>query len=237
MKRLIIMLTMLSITIGFAQETLKVVTFQIPVMVESKSEGVFIELVNATAEKAGIKVEIEVLPPPRAIGGFMSKSFDMLFPALDIQFHGKEKPLASKEIIYVKQDFAFTKKGNNVIKNISELEGKSVGITAGYPYSEEILFNKNLKIQEAPSDDQNVKKLINNRIDVFIVEEKSGLGAFAKENTQEFEYASEFPISKQDVYFAFQKNTKGTKLEEKFSKALLELKNNGVFGNIMSKAK
>lgn len=218
-------------------QVLKVVTFPIPVMVESADKGVFIELVKSVAKKAGLKVEITVLPTKRAIGSFLSGEPDMLFPALDIQFHGQTQPTKSSEIIYVKQDFGFVKKGNNAPLTISDLKGKKIGITAGYPYSEKIVFDKSLTLEEAESDEVNVKKLVNGRIDVFIVEEKSGLGAINKTAPEKTSYTKESPLSKQDVYFAFQKNSNGKKFETKFSTALKEMKKDGSFGAIMSKAK
>jgi len=237
MKRLIVMVSVLImlVTVIQAQEVLKIATFPIPVMVESSDKGVFINLVKKVAEKAGINIEIDVFPTPRAIASFMRKDYDMLFPALDIQFHGKELPHISSEKIYIKQDFGFVKKGNDIIRKIDDLIGKNIGITVAYPYSEDILFNKSLVLQKAPNDGVNVKKLINDRIDVFIVEEKSGLGAFANANVSDFSYDPTAPLSKQNVYFAFQKTERGRKLEKIFSKALSELKNDGTFGEIMKR--
>ena len=234
-SKTIIFFLAITVLLG-AEEVLKIATFQIPIMVESKDKGVFIDLVTTAAKKAGFSVNIEVLPTPRAIGAFVQKEYDMLFPALDIQFHDQEKPLASKELIYVKRDFAFSKTGTTICRNIKDLEGKIVGITAAYPYAEEILFNKKLTLEKAPTDEINVKKLLSGRIDVFLVEEKSGLGAFAKEKVTQFDYDKNAPLSQQNVYFAFQKNQKGTALEQKFSSALSELKENGTFANIMKKA-
>ena len=153
---------------------MKAGSFKIPVMVKNNKKGVFVELVKTTAKKAGIQVDVSVMPPKRAIQSFLAGKLDMLFPGLDIQFgKQKNKVLPSRELIYTKIDFAFTRNDKKKINSISGLKGKRVGLTSGYPYAATIIQNKNIMIDWAKSDVSNVKKLAKGRIDVFIVEEKT----------------------------------------------------------------
>lgn len=215
-------------------KAVKMGTYQIPLMVESKDKGVFVELVKAVAGKAGDQLDIIVAPPKRTVGSFSKGEIDGFFPCLDVMLPGD----ASKsDPIYVKSDFAFTRSDTPKISDIKALEGKTVGITIGYPYAKALLSNKKIKLEQAESDVLNMKKLSKGRIDAFVVEEKTGIKALQESGATNIHYDKGKALSKQNVYFAFQPNADGKALAAKFSKALGEIKADGTFGKIMSKAK
>ncbi len=231
----VLVLLVFSLNLGAAKVIFG--SFPIPLMVIDNNNGVFVELTKAIAKEAGFELEISIKPAKRIGGEFMEGKVDSIFPALDVMFP-PGKILKSSENIYVKQDFVFTKKGSPILKTIKDLEGKNVGITRGYPYVKELIDNKNIKLQIVSKDEMNTKKLIAGRIDAFVVEEKSGIKAFSNSGLNgQFQYDKTVPLSKQDVYYAFQNNEKGKKLEAAFSIALKKIKENGTFGKIMSKAK
>lgn len=233
----IVVLILLVFSINLGASKVIFGSFPIPLMVVDNNNGVFVELTKAIAKEAGFELEISIKPTKRIGGEFMEGKIDSIFPALDVMFP-PGKTLKSSENIYVKQDFVFTKKGLPILKTIKDLAGKNVGITRGYPYAKELMDNKNIKFHVVSKDEMNTKKLIAGRIDAFVVEEKSGLKAFANAKLDgKFQYDKAVPLSKQDVYYAFQKNEKGKKLEATFSAALKKIKENGTFGKIMSKAK
>jgi polar amino acid transport system substrate-binding protein len=218
-------------------ETVRFGTFPIPLMVVDKDNGVFIELTRTIAERAGLQIEIIVTPPKRTVNDFSEKQIDALFPALDVNFSPEQMPLKSSELIYVKKDYAFTPKGSPLLAAIKDLEGKTIGITQGYPYVKELTENPLIRIESAQSDELSAKMLLAGRTQAFVVEEKSGLKAF--ENTglrEQVQYDPARPLSQQDVYYAFQKNEKGEELNRVFSKVLSEMKHDGTFEKIMRKA-
>ena len=92
------------------------------------------------------------------------------------------------------------------------------------------------RISYAVNDYANVLKLDAGRIDVFVVEEKSGLQAVKASHLNSIVYNSDFPLSEQDVYFAFTATEMGRKYAEEFSQALSILKGNGKFQTIMARA-
>ena len=215
-------------------ETIKVGTFPIPLMVESSTKGVFVELTQAIAKEAGLSIEIIVAPPKRTIKDFGNGKLQGLFPALDVTM-----PVAFERSnsIYVKRDFAFTQSSKPKVTSIAGLAGKKVALTAGYPYAKEVSSASGALFSTATDDPKNIKKLLSGRVDVFVVEEKSGLKAIQGEGAaSKIHYDSASPLSKQDVYYAFQKSGKGKEWADKFSAALEKLKQNGQFAAIMSKA-
>ncbi len=223
----------------FGEDKIKFGSFPIPLMVVDSQNGVFIELSRTIAKKGNLKIDIKIKPPKRIITDFMKGKVDVLFPALDIFFPKGKEPAKSSELIYVKSDYVFTKKGSKMLRTIKDLEveGKKVGITRGYPYVLELINNKKIKLELTKSDDLNAKKLVRGKIRAFVVEEKSGLKSFMNLGlSSKMQYDKRTPMSRQDVYFAFQNNAKGKKLSKLISKVLKSMKKDGSFGNIMKKA-
>jgi polar amino acid transport system substrate-binding protein len=202
-------------------------------MVESPEKGVFIELTREIIKRTGEKFEIAVYPPNRTVGGFHAGEIDAFFPALDVLI---QKEVAPSSEIYVKRDFGFVAKDQPAIGSLEDLKGKTIGITQGYPYSPDIVKNPDLKLIEAQSDEINVKNLVNGRIDVFIVEEKTGLKAVEKAGAEGVHYDKDSPLSEQKVYYAFQNDQGGKALADKFSTALEAMKADGTFAKIMATA-
>jgi polar amino acid transport system substrate-binding protein len=82
-----------------------------------------------------------------------------------------------------------------------------------------------------------MKKLSMGRINAFVVEEKSGLTAMEQTAVKNVEYNKDKVLSEMDVFYAFQKTPEGDQLAKKFSKALEDMRKDGTFQKIMSKAK
>ncbi len=237
MKRIIMLLCVcfvLSFTSNVFAGGCTLGSYPIPLMVENQNKGVFIELTREIAQRSGLDVTIKVYPTKRTVMNFNKNIIDGFFPALDVMIN---KKVSKSEEMYFKEDFVFFKKGSPSISTIEGLRGKKVGITLGYPYARKITENKEFKIETAPSDVANLKKLAAGRIDAFIVEKQSGLKALKQSGMSNIiTYDQNKPISRQKVYYVFQADAKGKDFAAKFSKALSSMKKDGTFGRIMSKA-
>ncbi len=237
MKRLMIVCVAVAM-IGAASPLIagspvKMGTFPIPLMVENKDKGVFVELTQEVARRAAIPIDIRVFPPQRTINSFSQKKVAGIFPALDVTNPG---PVSKSTPIYIKVDYIFYKKGNRRV-SIQDLEGRRVGLTRGYPYVKELTGNPKIRIELANDDETNMKKLAAGRIDAFVVEEKTGLAAIKKSGVTGIEYDPAHKLSEQQVYYAFQPTAEGKQTAEKFSQALKSMQKDGTFSQIMAKAK
>lgn len=216
-----------------AGATLEFATFLIPMHVESDSKGLFIDLVHEMARRTGTTVHINVLPPSRAIDGFVHGNYDALFPAFDLNFASGHPAARTKESIDCKEDFVFTRKGAPFLKTLKDLEGKRVGITRGYPYAPEIMVHPGLKFESAKSDEVNIEKLIAGRVNAFILDEKTGIKAFeAKGLLPVMQYDANQSVSRLDVYVAFHAQPAGQALADRFSQALAAMKSDGTYQRI-----
>lgn len=212
------------------QKPIRLATFPIPLMVESETKGLFIELTRSLAKRANIAVSIEVNPAKRSLSRFMQGQVDGLFPALDVNFPPNYAFVRSEEMIYSKNDYAFTFHKQPLIKQLSELEGKRVGITRGYPYVKAITQNPSITLDIAGTDELGMQKLAAGRVDAFIVEEESGLAALRHTQLREqVHYSALHPISQQDVYYAFQDSEEGRRLSKLLSSALKQMIRDGSF--------
>lgn len=209
------------------------VTFPIPVHVESETRGLFIEVTREIAKTSGDAINIKVMPPPRAVHSYTEGSAAGLFPALDINFAPGQAITRTAESLDCKEDFVFTRKGTPFLKSLDDLKGKRIGITRGYPYAREVTDNKSYTVEAAPSDEANIKKLIAGHLEAFVLDEKTGIKAFeALGLSAQMQYDPKQPVSRQDVFYAFQNTADGKALADRFSQALAKMKADGRYQKI-----
>ncbi len=217
----------------YASEKITLATFPIPLMVESESEGIFIELTQEIALRAELDITVQVYPTRRALKTFHDNKVDGIFPALEVTLL---KNFIRSSSIYVKEDFGFVTTGHNPPESTLELVNKNVGLTMGYPYTKE-LTSVQAFFALGANDVTNMKKLARGRIDIFVVEEFSGLKALELSEEEGIHYNPDTPLSRQDVFFAFQDTESGESLAVKFSSALKAMKEDGTFEKLMAKAR
>ena len=215
-------------------KTYKIGSYQVPLFVLDKDSGGFTEVFKEAARRAGIKYEIILLPTIRTIKGFYEGELDGFFPAFDRTAGDKA---AKSESIYVKRNIIFVRKGEPLIEEISQLERKRVGLTEGYTYDSSLTTNPKIKVDYAPSDILNLKKLSNGRIDAFVADENSGLVALKNSNEKNIIYNTNKNFFLKNVFIAFHGNDEGRMLADKISIAIREMKKDGTYDRIMGKIK
>lgn len=227
------MLAAMSTAMSVAHAGVDIVTFPIPMHVESETKGLFIELTREIAKVTDTEITIKVMPPPRAAHDYAEGKFAGMFPALDVNFSPGQHITRTAESLDCKEDFVFTRKGAPFLKSIGDLAGKRVGITRGYPYARDVTDNKSYTVEAALSDEANIRKLIAGHLDAFVLDEKTGLQAFEKLGlTAQMQYDPKLPVSRQDVYYAFQNTAEGQQLATRFSQGLAKLKADGRYQKI-----
>lgn len=207
---------------------------EIPLFVVNANEGVFVEMAKEAAKRADIPVKVVVVPKKRAVAYFNSQRADALIP------HPKGHPTAAgypSVPVLTKRNYAYVRKGNSLPRQISDLIGKSVGLTAQYYYSKELLETPDIKFtQSAQSDAINLSMLNRGRIDVAIVEEISGNEAIRKSGlTGELVYDKDNPITALEVVMLFSLSDCGKSLEEAFSRSLRSMESDGTTERIKSR--
>ncbi|WP_340597080.1 substrate-binding periplasmic protein [Bdellovibrio sp. GT3] len=229
-KFLVIFLSLLS-CVGYAKVTF--VTFPIPLMVESAEVGLFIDLTKEISKRTKTDILIQVMPTGRAILSFSKGQANAFFPALDVYTPTN----AIKTVpFYEKIDYVFYRK-EKPLKTIKDLEGKKVGLTFRYPYAVKLTANKKIKFVFSEDDVSNMKKLSDGNIDAFVVEERSGLRALELSRVNGITFDRQTPLSKQDVYYAFEDTEEGRRLAKEFSAVIMAMKANGSLDEAILRSK
>lgn len=208
---------------------LRFVTFTIPLMVENRDKGLFIELTKEIAKRNNLDVSIDLMPPAKSFLAFSGGQAEALFPALE---GDTPKNGARSVAFYEKVDFVFYREGHPFY-TVKDLSGKKVGLTFRYRYAHEILDNKKIHFEYADDDVTNMKKLSRGELDAFIAEERSGIKALQVSGAKNIQYKNSQPISREAVFYAFQDSEEGRSLAQRFSKTIAKLKSEGLFDQIM----
>ncbi len=232
---LLITLFLLLATPSFAETETKAKTYtigvyEIPVMITSTDSGLFVELFKEAAKRANVNYKIEMYPSKRAVRYFQIGKVDGLFPAVDER---EGFNAAKTETIYVKKYIIFVREDSELINNVDQLAGKTVGLTRGYHYDNRIFENPEIKIKYDQTDIINIQKLSVGSIDAFMVEEKTGLAALTESRATNIHYDPDSTLLGENVFFAFHNDDEGQVAANKMSKALIEMKKDGTFQKIM----
>ena len=209
-----------------AAADVRLFTFPIPLLVENDRKGVLIDLMMELQSRTELQIEITVLPTARGVRMFQQGEADGVFPVTQSMVG---MSLVRTVPIAFKRDIAFVRTDTELPTSLDNFNNKVIGLTRGYPYSQNILNIQGATYAEGVSDLANILKLSRGRTDVFIVEQFSGYKALEDSKVTNVIAASEFPLSNAEVFIAFQDNPRGRELNALFNKALFEMKEDGVF--------
>ena len=229
---LLIALVVGGIPISSLAQKIRVAAIEIPLMIESPETGVFIDYLKEIDRRSSLDFEISVYPGKRAVSLFEVRAVDILIP-----YPLESGPPSSTYTtpIHVKKDFAFVRKGRVPPGSIEDLKGLRVGFTKHYHYSPLLLNASGIEKSLNPSDVLNMKMLQAGRIDVFIVEEQSGLRAKKLANTTDLTYDPERPIFTSNTVIVTQESAEGRILAEEISLHLDAMRAEGVLDRLMAK--
>ncbi|QDK45527.1 amino acid ABC transporter substrate-binding protein [Bdellovibrio sp. ZAP7] len=207
----------------------RLVTFPIPLFVESKDKGSFLKLANEISSRTKSKFKVEVLTSNKAKLAFSNGKAEGFFPGMD---NSVPKDALKSTPFYIRTNFIFYRE-KRPLKTFKELYGKNVGLTFRYHYPAEIQENSKVKFIYADDDVANMRRLADGTIDAFIVEERSGLRALELSKVQGINYSRENPVSSQDCYFAFRNDEEGQNLLKEFNTVLEQMKADGSLQKVL----
>lgn len=213
-------------------------TFLIPNLVLEKADhtytGHFYSLAKRILKDAHLDFPIIVLPPKRVIDMFEhEKTIIGFFPAT---VEMTKTPVYSTRYFAQKKDYIFYRKGSRYQK-ITDLYGKTVGLTRGYPYKNDLINNPKIIWSYNVSDEANFKKLAEGRLDYFLCEEVTANRALQLSGVKNEIERSRSPLTIQEGSFFFQHTPLGKKLATTFSTHLDRLIRKGVWDPVLQEYK
>ncbi len=200
-------------------------------------QGYIAEVVKEAFTRVGYKVNIKFLPWARAVNEAETGSADGLFP----EYMGDErKALFLYSEAMPGGPLGFYKKKSSAIsyKTLNDLKPYKIGVVRDYINTAEFDAAKYLKKDEADSDEINIKKLINGRVDLVVIDRLVGDYLITQkfpENKAQLEFVNP-PLELKPLYIVFSKKAPNyqTKLED-FNKGLKEITKDGTLKKILTK--
>ena len=199
-----------------------------------KPTGISVDIVREIIKKTKDIDNITILPWARAYHKIQTEKNQVLFSTT--RTPQREKlfkwvgPIATNTWVF------YTKKGNDI--KLSKLsDAKNLKYTIG-TYKDDacelfLKLNGFENIESVPNDTLNVKKLISNRIDLWIVGEYQGKIKAKRLNADKY-LKKVFEIKKTYLYIAFSKDV-DDKIIKKWQYELDRLKQNGIYQKILNK--
>lgn len=233
-----------------ATEPLNLVTYHNPPLEmyeDGAVRGALVEIVAEVVKRTGREVSIKLRPWKRAQYEVKHGISDGCFNTGNISwrrdwayFH-EEALFNEKYVLFLAENATIT-----IPQDMKKVEHIRVGVQRGYAYGnifQDALDEKRFKeIQEVETIEQNIKKLLKNRIDIFPGDRIPTLYYLHKNNLQEqlTIYSSEtdgqeFIASHWPTYVAFSKKTIAQDYVEEFNRALLQVKADGTYQRIFAK--
>lgn len=227
---------------AFAEDTIHIATGEFPPIFSEyiHDYGYKAHLISEAFEFEDIRVKYRFLPWKRAYVMTRDGKFDATCCWYKTEERTQEMRF-SHPVEQVSTNFFHLKHTKFDWKNLDDLKGLRIGITLGYTYPKEFMEvgRKGLfKLDEAPKDKFNVKKLLAGRIDLF----PSGpvptytllRKIFPRETVERFAYHPTPLISEPD-YLLFSHKTDSSFIE-RFNNGLKQLKASGRFDQIIHDA-
>lgn len=225
-----IVLPFICIACSVEAKVARLVTFPIPLMVEGKDKGAFINLTNEIANRNSTKFEVDIVTSNKAQLQFSNGLAQGYFPGMD---NSVPKDALRTTPFYVRVNFIFYREGKS-FRTLKALHGKSVGLTFRYHYPSEITDDTKINFSFADDDVSNMKRLAEGTIDAFIAEERSGLRALELSKAKGITYSKDNPVSSQDCYFAFKNDGTGKILLQEFNATLEKMKEDGSLDKVLN---
>jgi polar amino acid transport system substrate-binding protein len=203
-------------------------------------KGTYVDIISAVCERMNYKAEFISYPWARVLIVAQNGSVDAIFPPLKSAEREEFLIFPSEPVSYTR-NVIFSRKNSNLnIKQLSDLKGLMVGVNDRYSYGQIFDdFKKNLNLDLSRTEDMQISKLAESsakRMDVAAGSEEVFLFLMKKRGLRD-NFKILYTISESPSYVAFSKarGVKAKDLANKFSKAFLELKKEGVIAKINKK--
>lgn len=206
-------------------------------------KGIDYEAFQKVAKRLKFDFTVKLLPFKRCFDYLIKGKIDGML----LLYYKKERESFVNYVLdapmHYSKYYVFVKKGKEFkFNSISDLHGKIIGNIRTFTISEEFdkAVNENkIIIEEVEYREQNITKLLLNRIDAFVSNYASTKLVLNKLKLSNEVVHLPHPIIEKPVYFAFSKNSTNVKDKDKmikaFTQAINEIKEDGTYDKIFDK--
>ncbi|NVJ97075.1 MAG: transporter substrate-binding domain-containing protein [Alphaproteobacteria bacterium] len=200
-------------------------------LVNSPESGTYVRLLQALAERTPFRFDMEVHSDKRAQRHFTDAHYDAY-----LIWSNFDPPLSSLKLqISARAVYAFVREGAPVPANITDLEGKSVGLPFVYSFPKSLTENPRIKTMRLAEDAaSNLAALSRGRVDVVLVSGGDAEAFLRTHPTDGLAYAPESPILVKETYIIFQENSGLDCTVQMLAAELEKMRTDGSFARIIS---
>ncbi|WDE07984.1 amino acid ABC transporter substrate-binding protein [Thalassomonas viridans] len=203
--------------------------------------GADLEILNAVAERAGLKLRYSEMPWRRLMNYVKTGEMDV---AMGVSYNDERAKTAYFSAPYRREVIRLFLKKDQLAKfkldSLADITGSDymIGIEGGYYYGEAFagLMQRpefNAHFREAVDIEGNVLMLVKGQIDGFLVDPNT-MQAFRKRYAMEEEFVMHpMVIYQSDIHFLLSKNSVSADEFARFNRALIQLRDNGSLAQIL----
>lgn len=196
----------------------------------SEAKGIYPSLIEAVFNKMGTPAHLEAMPWKRAIANIDEGKAGVggLYKNT-----AREAKYDYSAPLYEEKLVLYTLKGKSFpYAKLEDLNGKALGAVRGWSYGDAFDAARTagkFKVEEAESDQLNLKKLVADRVDAIIASPLAIEPILKKEALAGKIEALPNPLAANDTYLAFNKKAGQSALLVKFNEALAAMKADGSY--------
>lgn len=202
------------------------------------TEGLSYVLMEAIFSRIGIEIQLELYPQKRMLQTLKEGTKD----AATVISINKErsKYIEFSEPIFQKKGLLFYRKEKNKTfewETYEDLKGLIIGVVRGHNYGDEFreaVKKYDLKLEEVSTVEQNFKKLVAGRIDIFLEIELTAIQFLRKKEYRDKIASAEKPYYTKDYHIGFSKNAKAILFLPLVNRAIREMKKDGSLEDIIA---
>jgi polar amino acid transport system substrate-binding protein len=227
-------------TISAAEEiTVATGEFQPLYTAKTDTNGVVLQLVKAAFAAEGVTVKYKFFPWKRTFETVKAGNADAACCFFDTA-ERKQVVNYTQPIYAYANSFFHLKSTKFDWSSIEDLKKYRIGATTGYAYTPEFIEaekSKAISVQRIANDNDNLKKLLGGRIDIFPL--NSDVGYYTLKTKFTPEQAEQItshpkPLFKDNVHVIVPKSSaNGQRLIETFNKGVATIKENGTYQKIV----
>jgi polar amino acid transport system substrate-binding protein len=196
---------------------------------ETSFQGASIELLSMLLPP-GVEARPVVVPWKRALALAAEHKVDLILSVRDtperrgfLEFM-RNPAFPNPIAVFVRRDHAFP------FRTWEDLKGKRGGVSLGDTFGGgfDPYWHEQLQVEEAPSLEENFRKLVSGRIDYFVSGLYLGESYIANQGLDQDLAPLPLTISNEDIYFAFSRNSPCLALKPYMERRLKELNRKGI---------
>ncbi len=224
----LLLLLLVSTPLAISQEATVAAGIFIGV-IEKDGKGPYQLILNEAARRSGVHFSEKVYPLKRAINTFVEKKVLAIYGMTDavIKGVGKDNVITSYPLGVYKV-YIFTKKGEPVISNYAQLNGKRVGGIDGYQAYYQDLIKNNIEVSYFPTEENQLLRYEAGRFDAIV-----GFMPDWIPYLDTLDYDPNFALLVGYDYMTVWNTPEGRYFIDKISTALLNMKLDGTLKEIL----